>query len=84
MAFQNSKGGSLNWKSEGMGGILMIGIPKARGRLETDKSLFLKNAYFIDLFSWQMNWHHWQHRVQNKHRSIRQSMFLCSFVEENR
>ena len=49
MAFQNfkGKGGSLNWKSEGLRGILTIGIPKAGGRLETDKSVFLKNVYLI-------------------------------------
>ena len=67
----NLKAWGILWNSKGKG-------------LETDKSLFLKNAYFIDWFSWQMNWQHWQHRVQYKHRLIRQSMFLCSFVEENR
>ena len=79
MAFRNSKGkgGSLNWKSEGMEDTYDSNS-KARGHLQTDKSLFLKNTYFIDWFSWQMDWQHWQNRVQYKHQSIRQSVFLCS------
>ena len=48
-------GGSLNWKSKGMGGyiVLMIGIPKSWGVLglefpqETDKSVFLEYANML-------------------------------------
>ena len=56
MAFQNSegKGGFFELEIRWHGGILMIGIPKASGVLdlgfpqETDKSVFLENANFVD------------------------------------
>ena len=35
--------GSLNWNSEGMGGFSDVGFPEG-----TDKSVFLKNANFVD------------------------------------
>ena len=69
-------------KSEGMGQYLRLEFQR-QGAVYRQTSLFLKNAYFIDWSSWQMNWQHWQHRVQYKHWSIKQSLFLCSFVEEN-
>ena len=48
------QGGSLNWKSEGMGGYLGLEFRRHGGVLdlgfprETDKSVFLKNANFMD------------------------------------
>jgi len=46
--------GSLNWKSEGMGGYLQLEFRRHGGVLdlgfpqETDKSVFLENANFMD------------------------------------
>ena len=81
-AFQNSegKGGSLNWKSEGMRGYLQLefqrhgGVEDKEFPLATDKSVFHENAYFKDLISLQI-----KHelttllttRIQDKHRWIR-------------
>ena len=48
------QGGSLNWKSEGMGGYLRLEFRRHGGVLdlgfpqETDKSVFLENANFMD------------------------------------
>ena len=84
MAFWNSKGkgGSLNWKSEGMRDTYNWNS-KGKGSFRDRQEFIPQKRLFIAWFSWQMNWQHWQHRVQYKHRSIRQSMFLCTFVEEN-
>ena len=55
-AFRNSKGKgvSLNWKAEGMGGYLRLEFRRHGGVLdlgfpqETDKSVFLENANFMN------------------------------------
>ena len=92
MAFRNSqgKGGSLNWKSKSIGGT--TGIPKEWGGgldLEfpqgKDESVFLENAYFIDLISLQT-----KHELttllmaaEDKHPLISDVFIRYSFVEEN-
>ena len=49
-----ARGGSLNWKSEGMGGYLRLEFRRHGGGLdlgfpqETDKSVFLEKANFMD------------------------------------
>ena len=61
MAFRNSegKGGSLNWKSKSIGGYLRLEFRRHGGVLDLefpqgkDESVFLENAYFIDLISLQ-------------------------------
>ena len=51
--------GSLNWKSEGMGGYLRLEFRRNGGLLDlefpqgTDKSVFPENAHYMDLFSSQ-------------------------------
>ena len=49
-----ARGGSLNWKSEGMGGYLRLEFRRLGGALdlgfpqETEKSVFLEIADFMD------------------------------------
>ena len=75
-------GGTYNWNSEGIGGVLDLEFPQGK-----DESVFLENASFIDLISLQT-----KHELttllmatEDKHPLISDVFILLwySFVEEN-
>ena len=84
-------GGSLNWKSKSIGGYLRLEFRINGGVLDLefpqgkDESVFLENAYFIDLISLQT-----KHELttllmaaEDKHPLISDVFIWYSLVEEN-
>jgi len=83
--------GSLNWKSEGMGGYLRLEFRRHGGVLDlgfpqkTDKSVFLEKANFMDFYHQfaikartDDTTDYRGSRIQDKHRSIGHVfVFIC-------
>ena len=81
----------MNWKSKSIGGYLRLEFRRHGGVLDLefpqgkDESVFLENAYFIDLISLQT-----KHELttllmstEDKHPLISDVFIRYSFVEEN-